>query len=79
MGVYSGSFIYQYLGGYLFENIGPDALLYIMVGNSICISLAFGAMAMVISMFKSSNKVYDLEKELPKETNPCELVYFEQL
>ena len=47
-----GGFIYQYLTGYLFENQGPETLMYIMAVYSFALACCYVAMVIVASLCK---------------------------
>lgn len=58
-----GGFVYQYLTGYLFENDGPQTLMYVMVGYGALLAISYVTMVFVAYMCKNMNNSYTINEE----------------
>lgn len=58
-----GGFIYQLTAGTLFENQGPESLMYVMVGYSLCIAACYIAMESVAKLMNPKRISYGFEEE----------------
>ena len=59
-----GSFIYQYMTGYLFENEGPQSLMYVMVGYSVALAASYVAMMLVAKLCQPAKSVHATEDKV---------------
>ena len=59
-----GGFIYQYTTGYLFENEGPQTLMYIMFGYSIALACSFAAMTLTAALCKPQDNEIDISDDV---------------
>ena len=78
MGIYSGSFIYQYLSGYLFEHKEPPSLMYLMVSNSLGLAVSYIAMTLVLKFMRPEKNMYTFNDNTNADTEPCQIIYFEK-